>query len=813
MRKKLLSIVMMFSIILSLSMSFNTTASAEWISRDWLWPVPASNRLSSCFGDGRNHYAIDIAAPKGSDIIASFSGVVVKTYTNCPNNYPKSGNCPCKSCLNLGNYVYIQHTYNGKNYISRYGHLTDVNVSVGDTVNAGDVIGTVGSTGRSTGYHLDFQIYEGTLSGRVKYIDPLKTPFLQPIEGLNANAASTACCYTYVSELYDIISSEATYKGDCDVTTCEEETHGIIISSTTLRSQPCSASVFSSSMEIGKVSKNEEITVKEIIINTVGEEWLYIKTSSGRYGYIRSESAHVMYVYHGYAKHTLTSSTMAYSQPSYDSSTTAYPAGTMITIVSSVKDMDGVVWYRTKDDKYIPYSSIGSVTYISALSISGAPYPYDSLEEGKSFSIPGSIKSNNIITDISASVINSDGSTVLSKSVYCGATSYSFKGSSLDNGISFGKLDAGMYTYRLTITEVVTDPDANEHSLVTVLESVFSVGSDYSTETVQVKDPTDAVCQFAPESSYSSLASYDKLTISGQNFPGEIELGSSFSIYGTISSGDSNIWVASVYVFDSNGNTVLSAIASPNSTSYNIHNLDNSIRFGSLPAGQYTYVVKAANDSGEATLVSHAFSVTVGNEIAPTPGSFDNFVKVRDYNDKFRDISKNDWYYENVELSYSFGIINGESDTEFEPDSYLTIAECITLASNLHKIYYGTSHEFVLDDEVWYKDYVEYAMDNGIISGTYSDYDAYATRKQVVEILANVFPDGALTAINNITSIPDVSPDSSFASYVYTFYNAGILRGSEADGTFYPDSYILRSEISAILSRIAVPSMRIHFSL
>ena len=142
-------------------LSMVVVGSAAVASRDWAWPVPDSNRLSSCFGDGRGHNAIDIAAPKGTNIVAAMDGTVVRTYTGCTCNYSKSGNCPCGSCGNLGNYIYIEHKYGGKTYVSRYGHLTKVSVSKGQTVKKGQVIGTVGFSQLST------------LNSQLNFIGPL----------------------------------------------------------------------------------------------------------------------------------------------------------------------------------------------------------------------------------------------------------------------------------------------------------------------------------------------------------------------------------------------------------------------------------------------------------------------------------------------------------------------------------------------------------------------------------------------------------------------------------------------------------------
>lgn len=179
---------------------------------DWKWPVPSSNTLSSCYIDGRDHYAIDIYASEGDPVYACFEGEVIKTFHSCQHNYGKSYDCGCEG--GLGNYVYIHHVYNGVDYVSRYGHLTSVDVSVGDKITKDTVIGTIGSTGISANYHLDLRIYQGC-DERQEHedcVDPLMDFFLELPEGLNANRASTGCCYTYVSEVKEVCEAYRTQK-------------------------------------------------------------------------------------------------------------------------------------------------------------------------------------------------------------------------------------------------------------------------------------------------------------------------------------------------------------------------------------------------------------------------------------------------------------------------------------------------------------------------------------------------------------------------------------------------------------------------
>lgn len=96
------------------------------------------------------HSGIDFSANIRTPVLATANGVVVDV------RYSKRG---------YGNKVVLQHDFD---YRTLYAHLNDIDVSIGDTVKIGQTIGTVGSTGLSTGPHLH---YEVQLSK--KPIDPL----------------------------------------------------------------------------------------------------------------------------------------------------------------------------------------------------------------------------------------------------------------------------------------------------------------------------------------------------------------------------------------------------------------------------------------------------------------------------------------------------------------------------------------------------------------------------------------------------------------------------------------------------------------
>lgn len=134
------------------------------------FPCASFIRVSSWFG-GRSsplvggssyHKGLDLAAPIGASIYAAEGGTVIATFKGCTHNYGKSRSCGCGG--GFGNYIMISH---GNGLVTVYAHCTSVNVSVGETVSRGQVIGTVGTTGSSTGSHLHFGVM---LNG--SYVNP-----------------------------------------------------------------------------------------------------------------------------------------------------------------------------------------------------------------------------------------------------------------------------------------------------------------------------------------------------------------------------------------------------------------------------------------------------------------------------------------------------------------------------------------------------------------------------------------------------------------------------------------------------------------
>ncbi len=117
----------------------------------WGWmSSPYGQRVDPISGKSAWHAGVDFAGRDGSDVIAVASGVV--TYAAIRSGY--------------GKMVEINH---GDSFATRYGHHAAILVSAGDIVKKGQVIGTMGTSGRSTGPHVHFEVLK---NGR--HVDPAR---------------------------------------------------------------------------------------------------------------------------------------------------------------------------------------------------------------------------------------------------------------------------------------------------------------------------------------------------------------------------------------------------------------------------------------------------------------------------------------------------------------------------------------------------------------------------------------------------------------------------------------------------------------
>ena len=188
------------------------------------------------------------------------------------------------------------------------------------------------------------------------------------------------------------------------------------------------------------------------------------------------------------------------------------------------------------------------------------------------------------------------------------------------------------------------------------------------------------------------------------------------------------------------------------------------------------------------------------------------FAKKNTYADQFTDVKETSWYAKEVASAYELGFVEGVSDTQFSPDTTVTVAQGITMACRVHAEYNGKT--IAKTGEKWYDMYVEYAKENKIITDNqFDDYTREIKRFEMAELFHDAMGKDYYSAINSVVFVPDVPVGAMYADKILTLYNAGVVMGNDEYGCFSPDANIKRSECSAIINRVAIPENRLKKEL
>lgn len=191
-----------------------------------------------------------------------------------------------------------------------------------------------------------------------------------------------------------------------------------------------------------------------------------------------------------------------------------------------------------------------------------------------------------------------------------------------------------------------------------------------------------------------------------------------------------------------------------------------------------------------------------------------NFSDIAGYDNRFKDVSKKSWYYDNVAICFNKGLMQGVSKQKFAPDSNITLAEVATAAARFHCIWL-TGNTEMLDafpkGSQWYGRYYSYLKAANLLPASYEKTpNAAATREQAVGLFAVIVYDD-LKVINSVSAIPDYT--GTYAKQVLHLYKAGVISGKDDYGTFGASDPVKRSEMAALLSRMAETSLRKEFTL
>ena len=203
----------------------------------------------------------------------------------------------------------------------------------------------------------------------------------------------------------------------------------------------------------------------------------------------------------------------------------------------------------------------------------------------------------------------------------------------------------------------------------------------------------------------------------------------------------------------------------------------------------------------------------------------DGSAPARSYDGRFADVTGADWYHDSVVSLYELGLTDGQSANSFGAASRVTVAETVSFAARIHSLYYfGSAEEGLrsfpaLLDAEWYQPYADYLINASVIDSRFDGaYSSSATRAQTAYILSRVLPAEELGAKNAavvslcresgryITDVTDATP---YAAEILSLYSAGIVTGSDAAGSFLPESEITRAELAAMLVRLVYPEKRV----
>ena len=181
----------------------------------------------------------------------------------------------------------------------------------------------------------------------------------------------------------------------------------------------------------------------------------------------------------------------------------------------------------------------------------------------------------------------------------------------------------------------------------------------------------------------------------------------------------------------------------------------------------------------------------------------------------FEDVTPKNWFYSDVVAAVQRGLVDGVTATSYKPQGELTGAQCVKLAACLRQLYFDGAVTLTNSESgPWYRSYVDYALETGILDQELGDYNTPVDRLTFVRIFFRAMPESAYPAVNAVAddAIPDVKGGDPGSNEIYVFYRAGVLSGYN-DYSFGPGKSITRAEVATIMNRMVDPSARQSFTL
>lgn len=225
-------------------------------------------------------------------------------------------------------------------------------------------------------------------------------------------------------------------------------------------------------------------------------------------------------------------------------------------------------------------------------------------------------------------------------------------------------------------------------------------------------------------------------------------------------------------------------------------------------------------------LSTAAFAQETAPEAQPAPAAealtltatASPFARSRSYAG-FSDVAADAWYEPSVAALYEFGLTEGVGGGRYAPDASVTLAELAAFSARLNAAYTGAVLPAAAAGEAWYQPYVAYLKGAGLLGDAFDgQFERAATRAEMAGILAFSLPSewydernasvvtGGYARREYITDVNDYTP---YQPQILWLYKQGVVGGTDASGTFLPDTPLRRSEVAALLVRMIDPDARL----
>lgn len=214
------------------------------------------------------------------------------------------------------------------------------------------------------------------------------------------------------------------------------------------------------------------------------------------------------------------------------------------------------------------------------------------------------------------------------------------------------------------------------------------------------------------------------------------------------------------------------------------------------------------NDEGKATEMAGAYYDASSGCVIFVTEHFSIFAIVYDDTVRFTDVSEKDWYYEAVKYVSQNNIMNGTSDTIFNPGTDMTRAMLVTVLYRLEgkPNISGTNSFTDVKDGQWYTSAIVWASQNSIVSGygggLFGTNDSI-TREQMAAILYKYakYKGYNLAAMSDLTAYTDISNISNWSQTAMKWANYKGLINGVSDNKLVPEGNATRAQVATILKR------------